>query len=84
MTFNKKDTITLPKWLIIILIPILMSSITAYGVVKAKDAKLEKQVEINTSALEKKADAVDIGSLKEAMDRIENDLIIIKTSLIND
>ncbi len=83
MTIDKKDFIKIPKWLVIVFLPILISGITAYGVVRTKDAKIEKQVEINTILLEDKADCDDMLSIWEALHRIEGDVTIIKTALIN-
>ena len=44
MTVNKNDVITIPKWLVIIVLPILFSAITSYGIYRARIATVETKI----------------------------------------
>ena len=44
MTINRNEVITIPKWILVILIPILATAITSYGVFKGQTAKQDEKL----------------------------------------
>jgi hypothetical protein len=77
MTINKSDVVTLPKWLIIIIIPIMLGSI-GYAASRFAAGKQDKQIEVNT----KRLDVVESNKIDRVQfEMIENSLIRIESKL---
>lgn len=75
MTINKEDVITLPKWLVIVVLPMTVSAIISFGVFKAGAAKQEEKVsniENVTDKLEReKVDRNEFTLIQSQLNRIE-------------
>lgn len=44
MTLDKNDIITLPKWLVIVVLPMVVSAIISFGLFRANAAQQEEKV----------------------------------------
>ena len=78
MTVDKKEVITLPKWLVILVLPMLVSGLVAYGAMSSWKGSYENKVETNEIQIqkldEKKVDRNEYNQLLNTLNRIENKL----------
>jgi hypothetical protein len=78
MTVNRNDVITLPKWLVIIVLPMIISLASAYGLHSATEGKNEVKIENLQKETEKKVNKSEVDtrfeSIQKQLDRIENKL----------
>ena len=78
MTIDKKEVITLPKWLVILVLPMLVSGLVAYGAMSSWKGSYENKVETNEIQIqkldEKKVDRNEYNQLLNTLNRIENKL----------
>lgn len=78
MTINKKDTITIPKWLLMLLIPVLVGGVSGLITSSFTLGKNSKQIEINTKRLDMvESDKVNLkqfSMIEKSLERIENKL----------
>jgi hypothetical protein len=78
MTVNRKDVITIPKWLVIVLIPIVMGSVGGFAASRFNYGKNEKQIEVNTKRLDvveqNKVDNARFVIIENSLNRIEDKL----------
>lgn len=74
MTISKSEVITIPKWLVIVLFPIIIGGITGYAASKASAAKVETKTELLQKEVEKKANQTEFLIIQKQMDRIEGKL----------
>ena len=71
MTIDKKEVISIPKWLILVIIPILVGGMGGYASSRASSARTEKQVEVNTRLLDSKVSRDEFALVIKQLDRIE-------------
>lgn len=78
MTIDKKEVITLPKWLVILVLPMLVSAIVAFGAISAWKGSYETKAERNEHEIQKlydqKTDRTEMNILLNTLNRIENKL----------
>jgi len=78
MTVDKKEVITLPKWLVILVLPMLVSGLVAYGAMSSWKGTYENKVETNEVQIqrleEKKVNRDEYNQLINTLNRIENKL----------
>ena len=78
MTVDKKDVITIPKWLVIWLLPMLVSGVVAFGVVSEIKAQLQIKAERNEKEIERlqdqKVDRYEFNQLINTLHSIERKL----------
>jgi len=78
MTINKNDSVTLPKWLLIVFIPIFLSGITAWVTSQVTSAKYELQIANLEKALVLKSNANEVNLqfqfIKEQLNTINKKL----------
>ena len=78
MTINRNDVITIPKWLVIILLPMLIAGITSYGFYRANNAKMEEKINSQEKVVIKldnnKVSTAEFKMMQNQLDRIENKL----------
>ena len=78
MTIDKKEVITLPKWLIVLVLPMLVSGLVAYGAISSWKGSYENKVETNELQIqrldERKVDRNEFNQLLNTLNRIENKL----------
>jgi hypothetical protein len=78
MTLNKADVITIPKWLVIVIIPLVLGGIGGYATSRFDKGRQEKQIEVNTKRLDvvesNKVDREQFIMIENTLTRIENKL----------
>jgi hypothetical protein len=78
MTIDKREVITIPKWLVIVLIPIIMGSIGGFAVGRFDAGRNSKQIEVNTKRLDvverNKVDMETFKVIEGSLQRIEDKL----------
>lgn len=74
MTVERDRFIKIPVWLVVVLLPMAIALVTAYGINKATTAKIQMQVETQAKELEKKADKERIEQMNTRLDRMEDKL----------
>lgn len=74
MTVERDRFIKIPVWLVVVLLPMAIALVTAYGINKATTAKIQMQVETQAKELEKKADKERIEQMNTRLDRMEEKL----------
>lgn len=74
MTVERDRFIKIPVWLVVVLLPMAIALVTAYGINKASTAKIQMQVETQAKELEKKADKERIEQMNTRLDRMEDKL----------
>lgn len=78
MTVDKKDVITIPKWLVIWVAPMVVSAVVAFGTISAWKGKYETKAIRNEQEIqrldEKKVDRNELNQLINTLNRIENKL----------
>ena len=62
MVLNKSEVITIPKWLVIVLFPILIGGIAGYATSRFNAGRQEKEIEVTMDA--SKVNALAIKELK--------------------
>jgi len=80
MTINKKDTVNLPKWLVILLFPLIIGGLGGLATSMYSAGRTSKQIEINTILIK---DVQTEKANKEDLIKVENTLIRIETKLDN-
>lgn len=75
MTINKSEVITLPKWLVILVLPMIISLVTAYGLFRANSARVDEKLISTKQELlridNSKASKDEFNLVKEQLNRIE-------------
>jgi len=75
MTLDRRETINIPKWLVIVAIPILLGGVGGYATSRYSAGKQEKQIEVNTKRLDvvesNKVNYKEFELVLEGIDRIE-------------
>lgn len=78
MTVDKKEVITIPKWLVIWVIPMIISLIVAYGTISTWKGSYETKAIRNEQEIirlqDQKVDRNEIANLREQLNRIESKL----------
>lgn len=74
MTISKSEVITIPKWLVIVLFPILIGGIAGFAASKASAAKTETRVEVLQKDVEKKANQTEFMIIQNQLNRMESKL----------
>ena len=78
MTIDKKDVITLPKWLVILVLPMLVSGLVAFGAISTWKGSYETKASRNEAEIQKlydqKTDRNEMNLLINTLNRIENKL----------
>jgi hypothetical protein len=78
MTIRKTDVITLPKWLVILILPLLIGGMGGYASSSFSRGAQAKQIEVNTKRLEvvetDKADMALYKTIEKSLTRIEGKL----------
>lgn len=74
MTVERDRFIKIPVWLVVVLLPMAIALVTAYGINKASTARIQMQVETQAKELEKKADKERIEQMNTRLDRMEDKL----------
>jgi len=76
MTIDKKEVITLPKWLVILVLPMLISAIITYGGLSGTKATLQTKALRNEQEIQRlydqKCDRNEFNKLYDIMIRVEN------------
>jgi len=60
MTVDRKDVVTIPKWLVIVLLPVLVSALTGYGTYKISSTTYELEIRNLKSDSEKKINKAEV------------------------
>jgi len=85
MTLDKNDIITLPKWLVILVLPMIVSAIISFGLFRANAAQQEEKVNnvvITTNELKQnKVDRNEFIMIQNQLNRIEGK---VDTHMSND
>jgi hypothetical protein len=75
MTIRKDDIITLPTWMVVLLLPIVVSAVISFGVFKASAAQQKEKVDnvINTTneLKQNKVDRNEFIMIQNQLNRIE-------------
>jgi len=71
MTIDKNRFVKIPVWLIAFTLPLLVGGISGYAASRFQDGKIEKQLEINTKALDSKMGIEVYDLMTKQLDRIE-------------
>ncbi len=78
MTINKAEVITIPKWKLIVLIPILVSAVTGYATYKASSMRYEIKIQNLEEETDKKINKSEVDiqftNVKTQLNRIEDKL----------
>lgn len=78
MTFNKSEVIEIPKWLIVLVLPMIVAGVVSYGLFKANSAKNEEKVNQMDARMEKidraKVDRNEFVMMQNQLNRIEQKL----------
>jgi len=78
MTIDKKEVITLPKWLVILVLPMIVSLVVSFGLMSETKATLETKAHRNEAEIQKlydqKTDRNEMNLLINTLNRIENKL----------
>lgn len=74
MTVERDRFIKIPVWLVVVLLPMAIALVTAYGINKASTAKIQMQVETQAKELEKKANKEQMEQMNTRLDRMEEKL----------
>jgi len=79
MTEKLKSCVQVPNWVIILVLPILITFLSFLINVSAKAATLNERVQQHSIELAKKASQSDIDRIYITLDRIENKIDDLKT-----
>lgn len=75
MTFNRDEVITLPKWLVALVIPVIVSAITTWGIFTAKQARIDEKIaqieKVQSVAVSKAENVLMIQNLQIQLDNIK-------------
>lgn len=78
MTVDKKDVVTIPKWLVIVILPLLVSILGSLVTVATAKANLESGVDNNEKQInklfEQKTDRNEQALIMKSLERIESKL----------
>lgn len=78
MTIDKKEVITLPKWLVILVLPGLVSALVAYGAWSSWKGSTDTESQRNKQDIQKlydqKADRSENTLIMNSLERIEKKL----------
>lgn len=76
MTLDKNDVITLPKWLVILVLPMIVSAIISFGLFRANAAKTEEKVSnvvnVTNELKQTKVDRNEFIIIQNQLNRIES------------
>ena len=76
MTLDKNDIITLPKWLVIVVLPMIVSAIISFGLFRANAAKQEEKVSnvinVTNELKQTKVDRNEFIMIQNQLNRIES------------
>lgn len=85
MTVDRKETITLPKWLLVVFLPLVISFAGSYTTIKIVQASTSKQVEVNTDEIkELRNNKADKDVLKLIYDQLKDINDKLDTHITND
>jgi hypothetical protein len=75
MTIDKREVITIPKWLVILFVPLIFGGVGGFATGSFGRGQVVKQVEVNTKRLDSvekdKIGQGEMSMLKTQLDRIE-------------
>jgi hypothetical protein len=71
MTIDKDKTVKIPVWLIVVILPLVISVGAAITTSQINMASTKRQVEVNTKVLEQKANQGEFEIIKAQLNRIE-------------
>lgn len=75
MTFNRDEVITLPKWLVALVIPVIVSAITTWGIFTAKQARIDEKIaqieKVQSVTVSKAENVLMIQNLQIQLDNIK-------------
>lgn len=75
MTLDKNDIITLPKWLVIVVLPMLVSAVISFGLFRANAAQQEEKVSnvinVTNELKQTKVDRNEFIMIQNQLNRIE-------------
>jgi uncharacterized protein YpmS len=78
MTLDKKEVITIPKWLVVILSPVIVALVVSFGSMNlwkgASDTKLDRAEQEIEKLDNEKVDRTEFNQLMNAMNRVEDKL----------
>lgn len=78
MEIDKKENVTIPVWLLSIIISLLIGGFTAWGIVSAKTATAEIRLEHVERDLKTKVDQKEFDMVMNRLDRIERKIDDLK------
>jgi hypothetical protein len=74
MTIDKKEVITIPKWLVIVMVPLTLGLIGGYSSSKFMAGKRDADITHLQQQVQNKVDRNEIQMIQEALTRIESKL----------
>ena len=83
MTDKLKSCVQVPNWVIILLLPLLISFISFTITISARAATLKERVDQHSIELTKKASQSDVERIYIMLDRIENKIDNLKHKINN-
>jgi uncharacterized membrane protein len=75
MTVSKSDKISIPTWILVLVLPLVISLVTTLTVYSFSSGKQANQVEINTKEIDQKAD-------KDMMNMLEKEIVNVQSTLV--
>lgn len=75
MTVSKSDRISIPTWILVLVLPLVISLVTTLTVYSFSSGKQANQVEINTKEIDQKAD-------KDMMNMLEKEIVNVQSTLV--
>lgn len=75
MTVSKSDRISIPTWILVLVLPLVISLVTTLTVYSFSSGKQANQVEINTKEIDQKAD-------KDLMNMLEKEIVNVQSTLV--
>ena len=75
MTVSKSDRISIPTWILVLVLPLVISLVTTLTVYSFSSGKQANQVEINTKEIDQKAD-------KDMMKMLEKEIVNVQSTLV--
>ena len=71
MTIEKSDKVTIPVWVITILVSLLIAGVTSWGVASQKKAETETRLKLVEQNVEKKVDKEVFNMVVDKLNSIE-------------
>lgn len=78
MTEKLKQTIHIPNWVVILLVPIIISLFTVTFSIGGRISKIEEKTIKTEQLIDSKANQTDVDRLYKTLDRIENKIDNLK------